>query len=190
MGGWKRALGFTIILLIPYFYSRGQNDVGIYFLQDLPQSSFLNPAHQIPCKVFVGIPALSSIHVGYDNSLFTYNNVIKRTADDSIVPNFDFFLTHSRKGKIEFIRSEFELSLVHFGFKIKKRYYFSFFIRDRIDLGLLYPINLIRLPLTGNTSSIDETYRMDGLRFFATYFREWAFGVSKIIDKRLTAGVR
>ncbi|MCX7987118.1 MAG: DUF5723 family protein, partial [Bacteroidales bacterium] len=47
-----------------------------------------------------------------------------------------------------------------------------------------------RLPLTGNTSSIDETYRMDGLRFFATYFREWAFGVSKIIDKRLTAGVR
>lgn len=162
----------------------------MYFIRNLPQSSFLNPAHQIPCKVFVGIPALSSIHAGYDNSLFSYNDVIIRTPSDSLIPNFDFFLTHSRKGKIEFIRTELEISLIHFGFKFKKKYYFSFFIRDRADLGLLYPINLIRLPLTGNTAYIGTTYRMDGLRLFGTYFREWALGVSKQLDSRLTVGAR
>lgn len=185
----ERAIA-TLVGIFFFLTIEAQNDMGIYFLRNLPQSSFLNPAHQIPCNVFVGIPALSSIHAGYDNSLFSYNDIIIRTPEDSLIPNFDFFLTHSRRGKIEFVRTELEISLIHFGFKLKKRYYLSFFIRDRLDVGLLYPINLIRLPLTGNSAYIGETYRMDGLRAFGTYFREWAVGISKIIDSRLTLGLR
>ncbi|MGC8803078.1 MAG: DUF5723 family protein [Bacteroidales bacterium] len=186
----KKLVGILAGLGVCVFAINAQNDVGMYFMRELPQSSFLNPAHQIPCNVFVGMPLLSSIHAGYDNSLFSYNNVIIRNPQDSLIPNFDFFLTHSRAGKIEFIRTELELSLIHFGFKIKKKYYVTFFIRDRADVGLLYPINLIRLPLAGNTPYIGTTYRMDGLRFFGNYFREWALGLSKTIDERLTVGAR
>ena len=186
----NRTIAALVGILLCHLAIVAQNDMGLYFIRDLPQSAFLNPAHQIPCRVFVGIPALSSIHAGYDNSLFTYNDALIRTPKDSLIPNFDFFLTHSRKGKIEFLRTEFEISLIHFGFKLKKRYYVSFFIRDRVDVGLHYPINLIRLPLTGNAPYIGETYRMDGLRVFGTYFREWALGLSKVVNPRLTIGAR
>ncbi len=167
----------------------GQNDVGMYFFHELPQSAYLNPARHIPCKIFIGLPILTSIQAGYDNSLFTYHDIIINTSGDSISPHFNFFLNHSHKGKIEFIRTEAEIILMHLGYRYRN-YSFSFFIRDRIDIGLQYPINLIRLPLTGNTPFISEKYRMDGLRAFGIYLREWAFGITKTFNSKLTGAIR
>jgi len=46
-----------------------------YLLHGTPQTSFLNPAVQIGCRWFVGIPALSSVHFSYSNTAFTYRDL-------------------------------------------------------------------------------------------------------------------
>ncbi len=177
-----------VLIALKTFLMQAQNDVSLYFIHDLPQNNLLNPAEQISCKVFVGIPLLSSIHAGYDNSLFTYRDVL-HSRNDSLIPDFNYFLNHSSFGRIENLRLEAQVSLIHFGFKFKKKYYFNFGIHDKIDAGLLYPINLVRLPFTGNTPYVGETYQMNGLRAFGIYYREWAFGLSKIFNPKLTAGL-
>jgi ethanolamine ammonia-lyase large subunit len=46
-----------------------------YLMHAVPQSNLLNPAVQIQCKYFIGIPVLSSIHLNYSNTAFTYNTL-------------------------------------------------------------------------------------------------------------------
>jgi hypothetical protein len=156
-------------------------------MHSLPQANLLNPAVQIPCKVFVGMPLLSSIHVNYSNSFFSYNDLFISNPDGNLNPNFGYFL--NSPGSIQDIRLELHVSLIHFGF-IYKSYYFNFNIQDKADVALFYPVNMFGLIITGNTDYVGKELDLSGLKIYGNYYREWALGVSKVMNKNLTLGVK
>jgi hypothetical protein len=156
-------------------------------MHSIPQSNLTNPAVQIPCKVFVGMPLLSSIHFNYANSYFSYNDIIVHTPDDSLRINVDHFNT--KPGTRQDLAIELHISLINFGF-LYKNYYFNFNLSDKVDAGFVYPTNWARLILKGNRDFIGQTMDLGRAGVSATYYREWAFGVSKIINYRLTLGAK
>jgi hypothetical protein len=58
----------------------GQQSHTLYFLHNVPQTNMLNPAVQNECKVFVGLPLISSLHINLANSGFTMNQLLDTQA--------------------------------------------------------------------------------------------------------------
>jgi hypothetical protein len=158
----------------------------LFFMHTLPQSNLTNPAVQIPCKVFVGIPALSSIYFNYANSYFSYNDILIPQGDSLL---FDLKKFNKIPGALQDIEAELHISLLNFGF-IYKDYYFNFNLSDKIEAGVVYPGTWFNLGLLGNTPYVGKTLDMSGGGIYGAYYREWAFGVSKNINKTLTLGAK
>ncbi len=184
---WKSIL-LVFLLISILSRANAQESSTLYFMYSIPQSNLLNPAVQIPCKVFVGMPLLSSIHFDYSNTYGSYNDLLTHSADGTLMPKIDY-LANTSPGTTQEIFVEFHISLLNFGFKYKS-YYFNFNLSDKVDAGIGFPTNLFVLPLKGNRDYEGKTMSIDGLKVFGKYYREWAFGVSKIMDNQLTLGVK
>jgi hypothetical protein len=172
--------------IITSFSVLAQADNTLFFMHTIPQSNLINPAVQIPCKVFVGMPMLSSIHFNYSNSYFSYNDILTKIGD-SLHVNFNYL--NKNPNSIQDIAVELHVSIVNFGF-LYKDYYFNFNVSDKVNVGLSYPTNLFDFAIKGNTPYVGQTINLGGLGVQGTYYREWAFGASKIISDRLTVGAK
>jgi hypothetical protein len=175
-----------ILLLNVFFQINAQQSSTLFFMHSLPQSNETNPAVQIPCKVFVGVPALSSIHLNFSSTYFSYGDLIKSAPNDSFIVDYNYLL--SKPGTKQNLAFEFQINLINFGF-IYKDYYFNFNLADKFDAAVAYPVNWFVL-LNGNTSHVGRVFDLGSSGAFATYYREWAFGVSKIMNEDLTLGVK
>lgn len=164
-----------------------QENNTLFFMNSIPQSNLINPAVQIPCKVFVGMPGLSSVYFNYSNTYFSYNDVLTRSPGDTLNINVGHFAT--KPGTRQVLAVDFQISLLNFGF-IYKKYYFNFNVSDKINVGFVYPTNWFQLVLAGNTGFAGKTMDLGNAKITGLYYREWAFGVSKIVDDKLTIGVK
>jgi hypothetical protein len=173
------------LLWSPFIF--GQESSTLFFMQTLPQSNFINPAVQIPCKVYVGMPLLSSIHFNYSNTWLTYNDIISRTRGDSLNLNINRLLT--KPGTIQDVTTELHINLLSFGF-LYKEYYFNFSITDKVNAGIKFPTNAFQLVLMGNRPLEGELLDLSGLGAHTMYYREWALGVSKVVNSDLTLGAK
>jgi len=136
-----------LFALINFSLINAQESSTLFFMYTLPQSNLTNPAVQIPCKVFVGMPLLSSIHFNYSNSFFSYSDLISGTGK-SLKINYDFLA--SKPNSTQDISTELHISLINFGFLLGD-YYFNFNVSDKFNGGLFYSTNLFdfakRLPI-------------------------------------------
>jgi hypothetical protein len=126
--------------------------------------------------------------VDYSNTYFSYNDLILHNSNGSVMPNLNY-LSSTSPGSVQEIFVEFHISLLNFGFKYKK-YYFNFNLSDKVDAGISYPTNLFVLALNGNRNFEGQTMNLDGFKVFGKYYREWAFGASKIVNDQLTIGAK
>lgn len=57
-------LRFTTLTasLFAYTLACAQQNNSLFFIHRIPQSNLINPAFQIDCPIYVGVPFLSSLH--------------------------------------------------------------------------------------------------------------------------------
>lgn len=184
------SIRFTIKVFLLFLASielNAQQSHTLFFMHTIPQANYTNPAVQIPCRIFIGFPLLSSVHLNYSNSYFAYKNVIGKNSAGEVVFNPDYLLRNLNSRQQ--MNVELQIALINFGFRYKE-YYFNFDLHDKLDVGLAYPTNLAELALNGNAAYIGRTMDLNGLGLFGNYYREWAIGVSKIMDEYLTLGIK
>jgi len=153
-----------------------------YLMHDVPQSNLLNPAVQLQCKYFVGIPALNSIHLSYSNTAFTYNDL---AGSDSWNIEGVFDQMH----RVDLYSGEAMLHPISLGYR-HKSVYFTFHIAEKVHGYQTVPKDLAEMMAHGNGPFVGETARFDGLRSGAYHTREYSLGISKVMGPYLTAGIR
>lgn len=184
-----------IVLNIQIF---AQQNNTIYFDNQLPQSFLLNPAQQNNCKLFFGgliIPfagqVLPPIHFNYSNNNLKYKDIIHHGTGimaDSLIIDIPNMIEKIKK--IEYLSIETDINWFSAGYHYKD-FYFSFNLTDRIDTKISIPHDLIQLIWEGNGQSfIDNAVNLRGLGISETWYREYALGVSKKINDKLTLGIR
>ena len=62
-----------------------QNERSVYYMRQIPQASYANPAFMPWFKFYLSVPVVASNYVSYHNSCFNYNDVITKRPDDSLV---------------------------------------------------------------------------------------------------------
>jgi hypothetical protein len=182
-------LSALVLLLVQNVHVYSQEAATLYWMQGIPQSTFMNPAIQPLPDVFVGLPALSSVYLGFANSGFAVYDVLKK--------DYNTRLYIDETGLLEKLKDnnrlmvDFSTGLFSFGFRTKRNSYYTFSINERFESRIGYPRDLIQMIIEGNDPQSGNSHmRFDGLGTDATHFREYGISYSRMISEKLTIGLR
>ncbi|MGD2033984.1 MAG: DUF5723 family protein [Bacteroidales bacterium] len=165
----------AILLSVPLLLS-GQQNQQLFQMHYLGESNFLNPAVQSECKWFIGIPVLSSVHLNYANSGFSYKQLVKNISDSAYSLNID--KVANRLGWRTLVGTELHTTLLAIGYK-RNDYYYAFSIIEKNNLPFTFSKDLFSLVWEGNSSFEGRSANFRGTSAYAMHYREYALGVSK-----------
>jgi len=160
----------------------GQQSNTLYLMHPVPQSNLLNPAVQATCRLYVGIPVLTSAYISYSNTAFTYNDL---AGSDT----WNLEGTASQMHRRDLYIAEAGLQLISLGYRHRLTY-FTFDVAEKGRFYSVVPGDLVSMAVFGNGPSVGETERFRSFRPGATYKREYAFGISRVLNRNLTVGAR
>jgi hypothetical protein len=182
-----RSAALISIILAVALPVRAQQNNTLFFMHSLPEANYLNPAIQIECGIFIGLPLVSSFHMNFANSGFTAGKAITLYTDGSVrrkpslhIPAFP--------GKKYFL-SEFHSVLFAAGIK-RNEYYYSFTVTEKNNTHVGYTPDLIDFVYDGSDQFEGQLLSLNGTRASLSHLREYAFGVSKEYSTRLTVGIK
>lgn len=196
-----KRLIYILFSLFLFVHVSAQIDNTMYFMDRLPQSTYINPAQTPECKFYMGgvlIPIFGQLPPPITfavNLPVDYNDVIfhgsGEYADSLITPlhpnaSFDDFLDKLRK--VNYVTTDLQLSLLNFGFKTGKNSFFTFDMSERmfVDAGL--PRSLFEFAAKGNDAVRMADFTGFGLN--AMYYHQLAFGLQHKFSKTLSMGLR
>ena len=156
-------------------------------MHSIPQANFLNPAVQQDCRLFIGLPVISSVHVNEANSGFTLNQLLDKQADGSYTIDADFVT--DKLAPRNFFSSEAHITLLAAGLR-QNAYYFTFSINEKDNSLVFYQRDMALLALNGNTQFEGKRVSMQSTGVFFNHYREYALGISKQISEAKTFGVK
>lgn len=162
----------------------------MYFLSNLPQRVRVNPAYQPEYNVQVGLPILSGVQVGYYNTSFRVNDLLKwgkGDYSDSVV--MDINGLHAALKKQNNILLHNENSILTVGFRVNS-WYATLDITQKNEFNFAFNKDIFTFLKEGNTPWLGKTFDMGGLGLNVSAYEEIAFGLSKKVNNRLTVGGR
>lgn len=175
-----------LILSLVYSELQAQQSNTLFFMHSLPESNFINPAVQNSCRLFIGVPALSSIHMHESNSGFTANQLLNK---EEGVYSLDAEGVMTVLAPKNMMTSELHTTILAVGLR-KNNYYYTFTIQEKDNLASLYSRDLVSFALKGNTQFEGQWIDLNGTGIFYNHVREFAVGVSKVKNKNLTVGIK
>ena len=163
----------------------------IYFMNNIPQSNYSNPASLPNCKFYLGVPAMSSFGFNFENGSFSYNDIFSRRKlnppYDSLYIDKDKMLgALSDNNKLSYDISE---QLFTLGFRVRCNY-FTLSAATKISANFNYTKDFMTFILKGNEPFIGKTANLSDSKLGLNAYTEIALGFSREINKKLTLGVR
>ncbi len=186
----------VISIFIINVVSVAQDSQTLYFMNRVPQSTFMNPAIQPKCNFFFGLPVVSSVQVGVGNNRLSLTDVVmKHPSNDSLITflhpdavfNQSDFL--AKLDENNFYYEDFSTDLLSFGFRTGEMY-FTFNISEKFYMAVNYPKDLMEFALKGNEPFINQTVDLNYLGINASFYREYGLGVSRNFGDNLSVGAR
>ncbi len=171
-----------LFFLFLTFSVHAQQANTLFLFHSIPQSNQLNPAVQLKCKWFIGLPVLSTVHVNYSNNAFTYNDLANGT-------ELELDEVYDRLKRMNMISAEMITYPVSLGYRHGTNY-FTFSVADRFTTFNSFSRKFAGMLLYGNSQYIGETARFNNTRFNGTWYREYSAGWSMKYDRLTTFGAR
>jgi hypothetical protein len=153
-----------------------------FLMHAVPQSNLLNPAVQIDCRYFIGIPVLASAHLSYSNTAFTYND-LAGTDTWNIEGIFD------QMHPTDLYTAEAWFHPISLGYR-RKAFYYTFNIAEKVHGYQTIPRDVAEMTVHGNGPFVGDKASFNGLRPGGYHTREYSLGISKVMSPYLTAGIR
>jgi hypothetical protein len=155
----------------------------LYFMGNVPQSNYLNPARLTDqSKVIINLPLFSGMALTLNNSFSFYD--IGKINNNLLTIDMDRFYSNipSKNSLTE------SFSLPFFGFQYRsKDKIFSFHISENQYFRSSFDRDLIKLINEGNNAFIESDFSTN-FDFNFLHYREYSFGYSQKINDKLTCG--
>lgn len=177
-------LSFGIFFLCTTAFA--QQDMLLYNMQGIPQSSYANPSNSFEGKFYIGLPALSSNYFNYTNSVRYSDAIVKQ--GDSLLLSFDNLIREMKDENYMSFNSR--IDLLSFGITINPRLQLSFNMTEVFSMSLDYNKDLIRLIYEGNAAFLGSSPNLDGIGINASHYREYGLAANYQINEKLRVGTR
>lgn len=203
----KYIITFLLFLIIAFAQqAKSQENITMYNMLTLPQTSKLNPAHQTEYNGHVGgmitmiTPIFGQITPNLDlnfHNSFAYSDFIyngKGIYSDSLIWAFN---THDdalkfvdKLDKVNAIKFDMNLNIFNFGFRTKQLYW-NFSLSNRTSFSTTFPGGLVELIVKGNGSpDISPEVDLSGFGVNAINYNEFGVGASMDILPELRVGAK
>jgi len=119
----------ALLCSIPVF---SQQDNTLFFLHNIPESNFVNPAVQIRCQQYFGLPLLTTLHLNANSTGFSYKSFSPGASEvdiDKIV---------SKMHSWDYLTAEFHYTPFAFGFMWDRNQYFNFAWTEKVDAKVFF----------------------------------------------------
>ncbi len=174
-------------LLIAVVGVKGQQNLTLFLMHELPQANFVNPAVTPRCPVVIGMPGLSSFYTSYSNTAFTVQELFEER-NDSLYFNPDEAI-RNMKGH-ELVVAETHYTPLYLGMWIKNSYW-TFAVTEKVYTYNTFNQNAAKLLWEGNYPAFTgNTASLNGLRLNMNNYREYAVGWAKQTGERFQIGIR
>jgi hypothetical protein len=181
-----KKLSFFFLACIVFSRTYGQSELTFQHMENVLQSSYINPAHVPEQKVSIGLPLISSLHFSATNTGFSFNDLVDHGPGRNPYMNFDRMLNKLKKENYLYSAASADL----FSIRVKVRhFYWSFNITEKLTARLSYPKDLITLVAKGNEPFIGGEVNLKDMGLDITHQREYGLGVVKQWSK-IIVGVR
>jgi hypothetical protein len=177
----------TIAFILTSVIVKAQDPLSLYYLENVPQSSLLNPAMAPRANGFIGIPA-SNIYFRINTDIYG-KNLIQKQGDEYVTltnAKFDYSKFYKIIGDNANLNSYQTIAPIAFGFS-GKRGYFTFFVTEKISESVAIPKDFFRMIDKGfpNGSNFDFSSIFSKVQ----WYREWSFGYSYNFMDKLRVGI-
>ncbi len=161
--------------LLVCFSLQAQQELSLYYLQNIQQGRHTNPALFPEKTVNFNLPVLPSIVFNFANSGFTYRDFIHgRPQDDSTMIDLD--LAVSKLGPSNFIYAHTNVDILDLGIRIRK-VFASLNVTEKVHFNFRYPFAFMNFFINGNAENIGETIDI-GIAMKAFHYREYGLGIA------------
>ncbi|NQU85118.1 MAG: hypothetical protein HQ541_05095 [Mariniphaga sp.] len=161
----------------------------MYFTDDVPAASFLNPAFSPENDFVIGLPFISGINIGFNND-FKLNEITQKgygIFSDTLKFNFDsFYNVIDDKNKTSF---EADVSMFYMGIRDGKNYY-SVTINEKGFFRGEFDKRFVEFFTKGTKLYFGSESNLGGLSFNVAQYREYGLGVSRRVNKKLSYGAK
>jgi hypothetical protein len=186
---------FTILFSFLAAVSLQAQPSTLYYMNYLPYQSYMNPAIQPACRVYVELPGISAINFSMGNNSVSINDLIYLNNGQMVTALHPDL---GDRGKLlnafsntTRLYQDFSISLFGLGFKIKEKGYLTLNTSIKQDMAFYMPKDIPRLLLYG-TPNEDEVNSFDfqslGMSF--TAYMDMSAGYSHKINEQWTVGLR
>lgn len=183
-------LKYPVIILFFLWWMpnlNAQQNHSMYLMHNVAESNLLNPAIPIHCKWYVGLPVISSLHLNYTNSSFSFNDIFTINSNGAYSPSISLIRENLHWRNL--IGTELHAQLLALGYQ-REDYSFVFTITEKNNIPLTFPKEIAVLAMDGNSAFLGEWASLKGTGIYFNHYREYAVGVSKKIYSGLHVGVR
>lgn len=170
----KRLLLFPLLVVLAKV-TYGQNDLTLSFMENIFQSTYVNPTATPVYKVSIGLPGISSLGAQITNTGFSYGDVIKR------YPGKDSAQITDAVGKLDkenYFYTGFQTDLFHVRVKVHS-YYFSVFAQEKFQSRFSYPSVFADFVWNGNKPYIGQTADFKNFGYDFDWYRTIGVGIAK-----------
>ncbi|NLK92620.1 MAG: hypothetical protein GX273_05735 [Bacteroidales bacterium] len=167
----------------------------MYFMNYLPYQSYMNPAIQPACRVYVELPAISAINFSLGNNSLSMNDFVYMNQGQMVTALHPELgdktsLLNAFSANNKFYQ-DLSFSLLGFGFKIKENGYLSINASLRQDMAFYIPKDFVKLALYGTPEENQvNTFNLQSLGFDASAYMDLSAGYSHKINEQFTVGLR
>lgn len=155
--------------------AKAQSELTLPFMNDVFQSSYLNPCVIPEHTVSIGLPGVSSIYTQFITNGFRPINFINFRNDTTFI-NPSKFIDELKSQNM--INSTNSFDIFHLRMKIQNGYYW-FGVRSNVNISFMYPKELFSFPIEGNVPFIGKNMDFSNFKIDGTLYNEYSFGMAK-----------
>lgn len=179
----------VLLAIVSLSKIQAQQDLTIYYMDNIPQRMYQNPSFRPTYKVNIGLPVISSIYADYMSTTITPEALFSTETGTPIL-KLNQFQTEIKKNN--YIGLNTKIDLLSFGFQVGEKNYFSFNATENIFTRTNLPEGMLLLPLTGNAGFDDHggdlSFKNFGTNFL--HYREYGLGWQREWNEKLSVGAK
>jgi hypothetical protein len=167
----------------------GQQELTLFHMNNVMQSSYVNPTAMPEFKISIGLPVVSSVYGSVWNSAFSANHLKEGlNKSDSTIYGFDAIMERLDE-KNNYIKTQVAVDL--FSLRFRHRWWFvTLNATQRVDFRFSYNRDFFALH-NGNGQFINGEANLDNVSLNATNYREYGIGLMRHKDgKKFSYGIR
>ena len=177
----KKKLSILLLLTAHGLVSYGQHELTLFNMNNVFQSTYVNPTAVPEQKVSIGLPGISSVKAGLYFSPFVPKDIkVVKTSDTTYTINLDKAISKMSKNN-NYLNTHASVDLFSLRFKVRN-VYVSLNATNITDVRFNFPKDLFSLAWYGNSQYIGNSANIKDLALNATQYNEYALGFTRAKD--------